>query len=300
MIKVSKNLNEANLITHGGIFHADEVFATVILAKVFGDITVCRTFNVPETISNDVIVYDIGFGELDHHQKGGNGSRENEVPYASCGLIWKKYGYELLKYMPNCKFIWDMMDKELIQGIDAIDNGALPSINYPAKPLSISKMIKYLNPCWDSTDDSDEAFLKAVAFAENVFDTILDSVISKSRAQNIVENAIEESKDQIMVLDKYVPWQEFIFSSENPKADEILFVVFPSNRGGYNFQCVPIIPGSLKQKKSVPGEWKGLSGEKLQLVTGIEDATFCHLAGFIGGANSFEGAYSLAKMAVAR
>ena len=101
-----------------------------------------------------------------------------------------------------------------------------------------------------------------------------------------------------MVLNQFVPWQEYIFSSTNSKADEIQFVVFPSNRGGYNWQCVPDGLGSFGQRKPVPEEWKGLNGSELQLVTGVRTASFCHPAGFIGGAETFTDAYALAKKAV--
>ena len=33
-LKITKNIQEANCITHTGKFHTDEVFATVILSKV--------------------------------------------------------------------------------------------------------------------------------------------------------------------------------------------------------------------------------------------------------------------------
>ena len=94
MIRTTKNCKEANAITHGGVFHADEVLATVILSKVLGDVTVCRTFKVPEELPKDVIVYDIRYGEFDHHQKGGNGVRGNGVPNAACVLIWKEIGQQ--------------------------------------------------------------------------------------------------------------------------------------------------------------------------------------------------------------
>ena len=87
-IKITKNLEDATVITHGGIFHADDVLSTVILSKVMDNVTVLRTFKVPANISDDVLVYDIGFGRFDHHQKGGNGTRKNGVPYAACGLLW--------------------------------------------------------------------------------------------------------------------------------------------------------------------------------------------------------------------
>ena len=106
MIRTTNSIQKANLITHGGVFHADDVMATVILEKVFGDVTVCRVLEVPEKLNSNVIVYDIGCGKWDHHQKGGNGVRKNGsnvgVPYAAAGLIWRDFGYEAIKkYFPN-------------------------------------------------------------------------------------------------------------------------------------------------------------------------------------------------------
>ncbi len=103
MIKTTKMTEQANVVTHGGTFHADEVMATVILSKIFGDITVLRTFKVPENLKENVIVYDIGFGEFDHHQRGGNGTRENGVPYAAVGLIWKRFGRKIVADTCNCR-----------------------------------------------------------------------------------------------------------------------------------------------------------------------------------------------------
>lgn len=149
-----------------------------------------------------------------------------------------------------------------------------------------------------SNEDSDEAFLKAVAFAEIVFDNIFATAVSKAKAQKIVDEAIQKSEGHIMVLDQFVPWQEFIFASINEKATEVQFVVFPSNRGGYNWQCVPDALGGYGQRKAVPAEWKGLREKELQTITGVATASFCHPAGFIGGAETLEDALALAKIAV--
>ena len=65
MIRTTNSIQKANLITHGGVFHADDVMATVILEKVFGDVTVCRVLEVPEKLNSNVIVYDIGGGKWD-------------------------------------------------------------------------------------------------------------------------------------------------------------------------------------------------------------------------------------------
>ena len=296
MIRTTKNCKEANAITHGGVFHADEVLATVILSKVLGDVTVCRTFKVPEELPKDVIVYDIRFGKFDHHQKGGNGVRENGVPYAACGLIWKEFGPQVVKDTRNPELIWSLIDRDLVQGVDALDNGQMPKVSYPAQPKTFSQMISEFNPTWDEVEDSDTAFLKAVTFAEIVFDNALRLATSKAKAQEIVEEAIENSEEHIMVLKQFVPWQEFIFDSKNPKADDVLFVIFPSARGGYNWQCVPDVLGGFGQRKAVPVEWRG--AKNLASLTGVKTATFCHPAGFLGATKTLEDAIAMAKIAV--
>lgn len=298
MMNITKNATQATAITHGGVFHADEVLATVILSKVFENLVVCRTFKAPDEVSKDVIVYDIGLGEFDHHQKGGNGTRENGVPYAACGLIWKEFGHKIVADTCNPELVWNLIDRDLIQGVDATDNGAMPRTPYPAHAMSISNAVSGFNPTWDSSEDSDDAFVRAVAFAEVVFDSTLSNAISKAKAQKIVDEAIDVSEGKIMVLNQFVPWQEFLFSSTSEKAEGIQFVVFPSNRGGYNWQCVPDSLGSFGQRKAVPTKWKGLRDLDLQKVTGVATASFCHPAGFIGGATTFEDALALAKIAV--
>ena len=101
--KNKKELKEANCVTHGGKFHSDEIFATVILSKILTNIKLIRVNEVTDSMRESIankLVYDIGGGEFDHHQAGGNGQRDNGVKYASCGLIWKSYGK---KYLEKCQ-----------------------------------------------------------------------------------------------------------------------------------------------------------------------------------------------------
>ena len=102
-IKITKNIDEANCITHSGTFHADEIFATLILSKILQEITLIRVQEFRDNPKDNVLVYDIGAGKYDHHQLGGNGQRQNGVKYAACGLIWKEFGKQLLKkYNVGC------------------------------------------------------------------------------------------------------------------------------------------------------------------------------------------------------
>ena len=79
--------------THGGKFHADDVFSTALLQIVRPDIQVTRGFVVPDDF--DGIVYDVGGGMFDHHQEPRE-TRPNGVPYAAFGLLWQVLGAQLV------------------------------------------------------------------------------------------------------------------------------------------------------------------------------------------------------------
>ena len=66
--------------THGGKFHADDVFSTALLQILRPDIQVTRGFVVPDDF--DGIVYDVGGGMFDHHSEPRE-CRPNGVPYAA-------------------------------------------------------------------------------------------------------------------------------------------------------------------------------------------------------------------------
>ena len=149
-LKITKNIQEANCITHTGKFHTDEVFATVILSKVLKEVKLIRVNEISENLKvlenqNKIIIYDIGGGKHDHHQPRGNGVRENGVKYAACGLIWRNFGKELLKNIgvssEEIDEIYKKIDKNLIQYIDANDNGETPKIDTDYKFIELSSII---------------------------------------------------------------------------------------------------------------------------------------------------------------
>ena len=282
---------EAAHLTHGGVSHSDEVMATAILSAI-EPVLLNRTFKVPENTT--ALAYDVGGGKYDHHQVGGNGSRENGVPYSSAGLIWRDFGHQIV----SCDQVWEFVDRELISGIDAVDNGVLPGVDYPVKPATIASLVSAFNPDWDADVTPDDCFLEAVAFAQGVLARAIETAESKVRAREIVDEAIAASEDKIIILPRFAPWQEYVLISEDPKAADAFYVIFPSTRGGYNLQAIPNSPGSFGNRKPLPESWRGLPAAELQEVSGIADANFCHKGGFIGGADSLEGAVAMAKKAI--
>ena len=83
----------AKAFTHSGKFHADDVFSSALLLYLNPEISIIRGNQVPEDF--DGIVFDIGRGKYDHHQKDSR-VRKNQVPYAAFGLLWEELGKEIL------------------------------------------------------------------------------------------------------------------------------------------------------------------------------------------------------------
>ena len=92
-LKAQIKEKDAQAFTHSGKFHADDVFSSALLLSVNPEITIHRGSQVPEDFKG--IVFDIGRGKYDHHQRDSR-IRENGVPYAAFGLLWEELGAEIL------------------------------------------------------------------------------------------------------------------------------------------------------------------------------------------------------------
>lgn len=294
-IEIVDNESEASFITHSGTFHADEVMASVLLLNRFGSMKIFRTNNVN---NKDAFVYDIGFGEFDHHAIDFNETRENGIKYASCGLVWKTFGNDIVSKLnvEDVSLFVQSIDKNLIMDIDRDDNGQALKNEPEIKLQNVPNLIASFNPSWNDLSSETDRFLDAVLFANTIFNNMIGKMISKEAAKKIVEEKIEESKDGILILDNYMPWKDIVLSSTNPKAKDILYAVFPSKRGGYNVVATPISSGSFDVKKPFPKDWAGLEDEKLQNISGVKTITFCHKGLFICACKTFDDAIKIAEI----
>ena len=108
-------------ITHGGLCHADEVLATALIRKFLStDFPVDRVFVVPEGTPDDVLIYDIGGGQFDHHKGKKFSSHDETHELSSCGLIWEEFESEFKAAMPE--FTFNEIGR-LVKEIDSHDNG---------------------------------------------------------------------------------------------------------------------------------------------------------------------------------
>lgn len=131
-----KNRKQNTLVigTHNGIFHADEVVAIAILCLHYKDyeIIIVRTRDENVLALCDICV-DVGEGKYDHHQRGFDSYRDNNVLYASAGLVWRDFGEKLIKKYLEENFpkmsdyfsfeIWKDFDEKFIIPVDIEDNG---------------------------------------------------------------------------------------------------------------------------------------------------------------------------------
>ena len=297
MVTIVDDINYTNGVTHSGTMHADEVFATAFLDLLFEDFKVMRVKEVDKEIPSNVIVYDIGKGKFDHHQKAAK-VRDNGIKYSSFGLLFAEYGLEYLKKLKlkNSKAIYNYFVKDFIEAIDAIDNGIFPEIKASYKVKTVSDVIKLFNPSYLSSDLEDEQFLKAVNLAEIILKEELKNVVGKVNASKKVKALLNKTKGSILVLDEYMPYEETILSSRAFK--RIKFVIYPSNRGGYGIKTVPISLTDKTSRVYFPKQWGGLSNEDLVKVTKVKDALFCHANRFLMTSVSLDSAIKLAKMAI--
>lgn len=299
IIELVENKEDASFITHSGTFHADEVMASVILLNKFGNIKLYRTNKIDDSMK-DKFIYDIGFGKYDHHGNDFDKHRDNGIKYASCGLIWNEFGYDVIKKLEvdNIDTFKNSVDKNLIMDIDRDDNGQSLNVNIPVKYQSIPSLISSFNPVWYENDKESESFLDAVSFLNTIFNNFISKMVAKEKARTMVEEKINLSSNGVLILDRYMPWQDIVLSSTNPKANNILYAIFPSKRGGYNVVATPSSINSFDVKKPFPASWSGLEGKELQKVSGVDSITFCHKGLFICACVTFDDAKKIAEIAI--
>lgn len=280
--------NNATAFTHSGKFHADDVFSSALLLYLNPEIRIIRGNKVPEDF--DGIVFDIGRGRYDHHQKDSR-IRENGIPYAAFGLLWEKLGPEILGEELAQKF-----DESFVQPLDNNDN--------TGEKNELATLIGNFNPTWDAQGGNDEAFFQAVSVAGMILENKFERYLGNERADKRVEEILEEhqkailsgekSKEEarILILPEFVPCQKRLSETE------IAFVIFPSNRGGYCIQPQKK-EYSLNYKCSFPVEWLGLENEELAAATGLPSAGFCHKGGFLMTTGTLEDAVKACEISLA-
>ncbi|MBP9771999.1 MAG: MYG1 family protein [Candidatus Pacebacteria bacterium] len=298
-------MTKIRIVTHNAGFHADDVFGVTALTLLFGkeNIEVIRTRDPAIIATGDYVldvgdVYDPENNRFDHHQRGGAGARENAIPYAAFGLVWKKFGADIA----GSAELAEIIDRELVQPIDAWDNGvSLYTSSHPSKvtPVSIGSAITSFEPAWGEERDYDRAFSEAVAFTTQFLLRKITHTKANVRAARIIREAYEKASDKKLILVEVdSPISRGLISAVLCEYSDTIFFVRQHENGTWQVVCVGDMDDHFARRKDLPESWAGKRGVELAEITGVPDALFCHNKRFMAVAESKEGALALARLAL--
>jgi uncharacterized UPF0160 family protein len=287
------------VVTHDGSFHSDDVFAVAALQLLFAQ-EVVEIVRVPKDLSSieaDFVVdvggvYDHERRRYDHHQPGAP-VRENGIPYAAFGLVWRHYGADIC----GSEAVATKLDTILVQPIDAPDNGMTLSapLRTDVRPVELYQVVASFAPPWGSDDNKDEAFLAAVDWARSFISRLIRNTHAIVELEVLVREVYEASADK-RLLEFLVPVPAEALISY----PDVQVIVSPDTReqdASWRATVVKKAYGSFESRVSFPEAWAGLRSTDLQAVSGISDAVFCHKARFLFVARSRESALEAAQLA---
>lgn len=302
-------MSPAYLVTHSGGFHADELFSSVVLTRLFPEAELIRSRD-PAWIAAgpDRVVYDVGgaydaeAGIFDHHQRGAP-LRSDGQPYSSFGLIWLHFGRDYLRALgvpeAHVEGIHAATDAKFVLPIDLLDNGAIsPGVAGPVlSAMLLPGLLESLKPVFDETDPAadDRAFHNALSVARAFFEARIARSAAKLRAEAMVAQAIADAgQGRILELPMGMPFRPAVIRAG---ADHLWFVVNPRGKdwviGGIRKN-----DDGFEQRADLPADWAGLTGEALEQASGVNGALFCHNGRFIAAAATREAALTMARLAV--
>lgn len=253
-IKITKQYNKANFVTHSGTFHVDDVISTIFLSKIFKEINLIRVPSMDNRNTNNKLVFDIGLGKFDHHQKNRKEKRENGIYYSSIGLLWKKYGKQYLKNInaKNIDKVYEYMDKELIQYIDATDNMQMEYLKSKTSP----DFVKLYNPEWNENITEEEGFIHALKLADEFWNIYIKHAIAEVEATKIIIKKTNETNENYAIFDKELPYRKAIALLKNKN---IKYLIFKSKRECYDIRVIDkeiefrkeIVTNDIEQARSL-------------------------------------------------
>ncbi|MDQ5913833.1 MAG: hypothetical protein QG623_452, partial [Patescibacteria group bacterium] len=177
----NKGLEPKLVTVHSGNFHADDVFAAMLLRAIYPKAKIIRSRDIEEINRCDIVV-DVGLRyepdnlRFDHHQEGRAGKRRNGIEYSGFGLVWKHWGMEICE---GNKELYDDIDRIIVQPIDAQDNGQPLYENRVYKDigeLNLDGILKKaFNPHKHNEEIAYKRFVESMDFAEDIFSRLLEN-----------------------------------------------------------------------------------------------------------------------------
>lgn len=280
-------------------------------------------------------VYDHSKLRYDHHQRGyeeyffpkktlsADGSVAEEkrcTKLSASGLIYKHYGKDVIQtFYPDLseeflELAYHRIYDTLLEALDAIDTGVEMAPEGAELVYSdatgLARRVGRLNPRWNevsddgSKPDSDERFLEAMEICGHDFVAVMTVVVeSDLPARTHVADALSkraeiDSSEEIIKLESGgLPWKKHLYDleKEGKISKEIKFVLYTDTAGMWRVQAVTVEGKAFENRLSLVESWRGVRDAELVAATSIPGARFVHSAGFIGGADTYEGALKMAQ-----
>ena len=317
--------------THNEVFHADDVMAVVmtqnLITKLGGNCTIHRIDRKNQQVLDSMdVLLDVGReldprnGRFDHHQPNGTLFRIKQfgrigLPLSTCGLIWHAVGM-VLTGEAECAtpestdtHAFFKTDRELVQGIDASDNGALMPNGYCFRhpeygqqedfgaPMHLSKILGMFNS--GDIHNAELQFQKfnvAMDMAQTVLENSLADAKTFATARPKLETALEQDRSQpeILVLKEHIRWSEHISYAD--KSGEVKIVIAPVSGLDDEWNIHIVRRNGKLTLPAAPLHWRGLEGKNLSRNANVEGLVFCHSCGHLIRARSKQVAIKVAEI----
>ena len=252
---ITKDIYENIIITHHGVFHADEVTASALIIDAFEENTlIVRTphqadidevlkeakkatvVNNPEIFIIDIgRVYNPNEKRFDHHQWG-NG--DDKFGKSSAGLIFD--------YLQSVGKLDDFEVDELFEFIKLVDENDVGIYQGPWEG-TIPWTISLHNAQDIYSSEQNERFTEMVKLVINIIKDAKAAAASKRETFEALKNA-EEVCPGVLEMPTYLPgWQDVIFNI--PELDHIDLVIwYDESQKVWKIQQVPDAKGSFGRR----------------------------------------------------
>lgn len=264
--------NHIQVVTHDGIFHADELLACAALSIAYGRDNVAiirsRDSKVLEvtTQNKDTWVIDVGNSydpsllNFDHHMRDFNLTNSFGNKLSSFGMVVE----ELLR-----RDFFNEVKESLLKfsnKVDMLDNGVKKAEDL----LFLSVLNSY-------SDNEVINFYAALEVAMTYLRSLINQWKEEVTINERLEKAIQIRRNGIVASEEYIPVDERLNALEDVK-----LVVYKSKAGTFNIQSVNV--GETKDfsvRCPAPSKWLGLRDDELIRASGGLPLTFCHVGGFL-------------------
>ena len=265
--------NHIQIVTHDGIFHADELLACAALSVAYGrdNLAIIRTRDSKvleiATQKKDTWVIDVGNSydpsllNFDHHMRDFNLTNSFGNKLSSFGMV--------VEALLGLNFFTEVKESLLkfSNKVDMLDNGIAK-----AEDLFFLTILNHYSE--NEVINFYSALESAVSYLRSLINQWKEERIINMRLNDSLGNMTE---DGIIYNTDYIPVDER--ANAIPEAK---LVIYKNKQGTYNIQSVNV--GETKDfsvRCPAPSKWLGLRDNELIRASGGLPLVFCHVGGFL-------------------